>query len=470
MAIDLGTPEGLAEFTRYTKGWSEKAKGEAMKTLRARLEGERRMWYCTRGRVCDGEAHEGFDYPHARGDQWPPRGTDWFVWLIRGGRGSGKTRAGAEYVRRLSEKFERIALIGPTTASVRDVMVEGESGLQAVFMAQGQEIKWEPSKHKITFPSGAVAGTFSGEEPDRLRGPQHAAMWLDEPAHIPLISDVWDMALFGLRLGDRPHVAMTTTPKPTKWLRKMIKDKGTRSTAVSTYANIKNLAPQFAELVLAKYEGTRLGRQELHGEILEDVEGSLWKLEMLQHIAELDFDITKLQRIIVAIDPAGTNNRKSDETGIVVVGKIGQNLYVLEDASGKYSPNGWAEMAIKLYTKWKADAIVAEKNYGGDMVKATIVNVLKEMRTDARILVRTATRSKQLRAEPIVAKYEQKRVYHVGSTLADLETEMTTWVPGEGDSPNRVDALVWAATELVGDAGTFTITSPRGRGNARRAA
>jgi phage terminase large subunit-like protein len=273
---------------------------------------------------------------------------------------------------------------------------------------------------------------------------------------MPLIEDVWDQMLFGLRLGQRPHAVITTTPLPTKWMKARLAEPTTKRSRVSTYANLANLAPTFAQIVLGKYEGTRLGRQELHGEILTDVLGALWKDADIRHLDTAP----DLARIIVAIDPAGTANRRSDETGIVAAGKAGGFAYVLEDHSDKYSPTGWAKRAIQVYTRLQADAIVVEKNYGGDMVKTTIESTAKDMGVlIPRILVTTAMRSKQLRAEPIVGLYEQTRVFHVGP-LSDLEEEMVTWVPGEGDSPNRVDALVWALTELMGVTGVSSISSP----------
>jgi phage terminase large subunit-like protein len=450
------------EIMKRAAKWAPEGRSEAQKLVEDVMQGNLRAWYCTRGRVCDGKEHEGYPYPHARGDQWPPPGEDWFSWFLSGGRGSGKTRTGAEYARRMSERVGRIALIAPTGADVRDTMIEGESGLQYVCALAGQKIKWEPSKRRITFPNGAIATTFSGEEPDRLRGPQHGFAWLDEPAHMPAIQEVWDNLLFGLRLGKRPHIVLTSTPIPTPWVRAIQSDPQTRVVRVSTYANITNLAPNFRELVIKQYEGTRKGRQELYGELLQDVEGAIWNADWLQHRP----DAPDLERIIIAIDPAGTANRRSDETGIVVAGRKGNEAYVLYDASGKYSPQGWAERALSLYTKYEADAIVVEKNYGGDMVADVIRRTPLGKDIAPRIIVKTATRSKQLRAEPVVSLYEQSRVFHVGD-LAGLETEMLSWIPGKGDSPNRVDALVWGVSELMNSTGLGRIRSARG-GTIRR--
>ena len=443
------------ELLRLTKNWTPAAKARAMEALRIRTNEKRHVWYCAfPGPSCDGQPHEGYDYPHARSDQWPPLDSDWFVWALIGGRGSGKTRSGAEYVRKMSAVTGRIALIAPTSADVRDTMIEGDSGLIAVCETAGEKVKWEPSKRRLTFANGCIAGTFTAEEPDRLRGPQHGLAWCDEPAHMPLIDDVWDMLLLGLRLGNSPKIALTTTPRPTKWLKARLAEPSTRAVRVSTYANLMNLAPTFRDTVLSRYEGTRLGRQELHGEVLEDVEGALWTPEML---IQSDLSFEDMDRIVVAIDPAGAVNKRSDETGIIVAGKLGKNAYVFTDRSGKYSPQGWAEAAVSAYETYSADAIVAEKNFGGDMVRSTILST----GTTARVIVTTAARSKAIRAEPIVALYEQNRVFHVGP-LPTLEEEMLTWVPGEGASPNRVDALVWALTELMKPTGEVTISSPMG--------
>lgn len=436
--------------------WDSKSQEEAARALRERLSGQRHIWYCSRGRTCDGNPHEGVEYMHARADQWPPAGNDWLTWLMRGGRGSGKTRGGAEWTRKSSERVARIAVIAPTASAARDTCIEGVSGLIAVCERAGLSYDWEPSKRKFTFGNGCVATTFSGEEPGRLRGPQHGAAWLDEPAHIALIEEVWDNLLLGLRMGRRPRVCATTTPLPTPWLRKLVADPLTRQVAVSTYANLPNLAESFRRTVLEKYEGSRLGRQELHGEILEDVEGALWTWSLIEdHRLAQDVEI-QFDRVVVGIDPAGTANRRSDETGIVVVARAGAHYYVLADGSGKYPPSGWARTALNLYREYQADTLVPETNYGGQMV----VDTMRNIDGDARIVPVHSRRGKALRAEPVVALYEQGRVHHIG-ILPKLEDELTSWVPGEGDSPNRVDALVHAVTNLMASRSReVTIVSP----------
>ena len=286
-------------------------------------------------------------------------------------------------------------------------MVEGVSGILATSPPVRRPL-YEPSKKRLTWPNGCIAQGFSAEEPDRLRGPQSGFVWADEPAHYPLIEDVWSNMQLGLRMGDRPKIVATTTPKPTKWMKELIKDPLTITRRVSTYANIGNLAEAFKRTVLDRFEGTRLGRQELHGEILEDVEGAMWAWEMFQWVDEAP----PFQRIVVGVDPAGSKNKSSDETGIVVVG-VGydKHLYVLADYTGKYSPRGWATRANEAYEEFAADAIVAEKNYGGEMVKHTLET---SGYGGARIILVDSRRGKELRAEPIVARYERKMVTHVG--------------------------------------------------------
>lgn len=465
----MAVEPSIAEVEAIISNWTPAAKEKLAQKFKSATSVDRQIWYCARGRKCDGEPHEGVPYRHARGKQWPPVGSDWLVWLAMMGRGYGKTRSGAEWTLKISEKVERIALVGRRGKDVRNTMVEGVSGLRSVCEAKGLSYDWMPSKMEFTFANGSVAYGFSAEEPASLRGPEHGAAWLDEPAHMDLIDDVWDNLLFGLRLKGMPggaKILCTSTPLPSKWLKGLIAEKTTRKVTGSTYENLANLDETFKKNVIAKYEGTRLGKQELHGSLLEDVPGALWKQALILR-PTLPIEIADFTRIVVAVDPAGSNNRKSDETGIVVVGIHNGYCYVLEDKSGKYSPNGWATEANNCYIRWQADAIIAEKNFGGDMVRTTI----ESTKTRARIIVKTAVRGKQLRAEPVVALYEQGRVFHQGQGLVDLEEEMLTWVPGVGDSPNRVDALVWAIEDLtkggtVGKIGRATgLIAPRTPGS-----
>ncbi len=382
----------------------------------------------------------------------------------------------------MSSVYERGSIIGPTVGHVRSVMVEGDSGLLAVFANAKINAVFEPSKRQITIPcpcnpdaalpkhmNGHIIQLFTGDEPERLRGPQHAYVWLDEPAHFALIQAVWDNMQFGLRLGDHPRILCSTTPLPTKWMKELLKEEDTVAVTVSTYANMDNLAPTFRKVMIKKYEGTRLGRQELHGEVLEDIQGALWTWALIEEnrkLVKIDDEgnrhypvtIEDMERIIVAIDPAGTSSKKRDETGIVVVGKLGDHYYVIADLSGTYTPEGWASAAWKAFDDYKADKVVAEKNYGGEMVLSTLRNSRKGGPVD---LV-TSRRGKALRAEPVVGLYEQGRVHHL-DLFEQLETQMTEWVPGMSDSPDRVDALVHGITKLYEGAAPANFASPAGR-------
>jgi phage terminase large subunit-like protein len=424
------------------RNWKPEYQDRALELLK---EAERNAWrpfYCTLAH-CTGEPHGDWAWRHARPEQRPPRWWgDWLTFCVKGGRGGGKTRTGAEITHRVTAITGRIALVAATGWDLRETMVEGVSGLLAT-AAPGQCPQWEPSKKKLTWPNGCIAQGFSAEEPDRLRGPQFGFAWLDEPAHYDLVEDVWDTLLLGLRLGRAPKVVCSTTPLPTKWMKTLIADPVTQVTNPTTYSNLSNLSGTFASQILGRYEGTRKGRQELYGEILPDVAGALWRYDMLTWVPEPP----ELERIVIGVDPAGTKNKRSDETGIIAVGVAGRDLYVLADSSGKYSPAEWAGAAHRLADSLLADAIVAEKNYGGDMVRHTLQSAGHE---GVRVKDVTSRRGKEIRAEPIVALFEQGRVHLVGrpGLMEALEDEMCLWVPGKGPSPNRVDALVHAATEL----------------------
>jgi phage terminase large subunit-like protein len=375
----------------------------------------------------------------ARPDQLPPRG-DWAIWLIKAGRGWGKTRVGAEWVRSVATPGARIALIGPTAADVRDVMIEGESGLLSVCEPWNRPT-YEPSKRRVTWPNGAMATAYSAEEPDRLRGPQHTHAWCDEVAAWAH-PEAWDMMLMGLRLGDRPRVVATTTPKMVPLMRTIQASPGLVVTRGKTLDNAANLAPSFLTGLMARYEGTRIGRQELEGEDLDDNPDALWSREGIDACRLRE--APELVRVVVAIDPAVTSTAESDETGIVVAG-LGTDGrgYVLADRSGRFKPDAWARRAVEAYHEHRADRIVAEGNQGGEMV----THVLTTVEQGLPIRIVHATRGKATRAEPIAALYEQGRVSHVGG-LPQLEDQLCTWMPG-GSSPDRLDALVWALTELM---------------------
>lgn len=380
----------------------------------------------------------------ARDDQLEPSG-DWVVWLALAGRGWGKTRTGAEWVRAKKDTVSRIALVAPTAADARDVMVEGESGLLAISPPWDRPL-YEPSKRRVTWPNGAMATLYSADEPDRLRGPQHGAAWCDEIASWRYVQEAWDMLMFGLRLGDRPRICATTTPRPIKLIKELMKQATTHVTPGRTYDNLANLAPTFRDAIISKYEGTRLGRQELAGELLEDVPGALWTyalIETLRVHQEPDLD-----RIVVAIDPPTTSGENANECGIVCAGLKGSPTegtgYVLEDQSeGGLSPEKWAAKAIALYRKRRADRIVIEVNQGGEMAES----VLRQVDRSVPIKTVHASRGKKTRAEPVSALYEKGRVKHVG-LFAKMEDQMCSYT-GEGDSPDRMDALVWALTDLM---------------------
>jgi phage terminase large subunit-like protein len=424
-------------------------------------EGEHRVWYCTDpGRTCDGEPHEGYPYRHARSDQWPPSlREDWMFWILLSGRGAGKTRAGAEWLRNMTRYTGRLSMIAPTAADLRDVMIEGESGILRVCeQSAGYVPIWEPSKKRLTFPNGAICIGYTAEEPDRLRGRNDGAGWLDEPGHYENVDYVWQMFMYGLRGGTHPRVAITTTPTPSQWIKDMLADPKSRVTRVSTFANEANLPPAFIEQMRTKFAGTRQGRQELFGEILEDVEGALWSAELLADTRV--HTVPPLVRIVVGVDPAGTSIKRSDETGIVVAGKgYDGELYVLADYSGRYSPLEWAQAARDAYIDWRADAIVAETNYGGEMVEQ---NLRLNVGAFARYRMVNSRRGKFIRAEPVFGLFEQGRA-HLAGSWQKLEDQLCSWVPGTGRSPDRLDALVHAAHELIDLDTTVAIARPRGR-------
>ena len=450
------TEDGGSFDPDLPKRWTPEAQKKYLEAMSSATKPQ--AWYCT-DRQCDGNPHGPYEYNHARADQWPPPMDErWKNWIMSGGRGSGKTRSGAEFIRTMTRYTGRLALIAPTTADLREVMVEGDSGILRCCEKAGYLPNWEPSKRKITFPNGAVAMGFSAEEADRLRGPQHGAGWLDEPAHWPNVQYVWDMYQYGLRLGKSPRTAITTTPTPIEWLKKVIARKNSRVVTVSTFINKANLAEDFLEEMIENYAGTRQGRQELEGEILTDVEGALWS-EALLNATRVPL-APSLRRIVVGVDPAGTSNKRSDLTGIVVVG-IGEDdhLYVLGDYSGKYTPHEWADKVRYAYESWSADAIIAEKNYGGEMVRTVLATELDGF---ARVIDVTSRQGKFIRAEPVFSLFEQSRAHLVGDLMTDLETELTEWVPGKGKSPDRLDAFVHAAHELRGQGGPVAISRPTG--------
>lgn len=388
-----------------------------------------------------------FDWSVWRRPKQRTPGGEWRVWLILAGRGFGKTRTGAEFIREQVEtgRASRIALVGATAADVRDTMIEGASGLLSVFPPDRRPT-YEPSKRRVTFANGATAVAYSADRPDRLRGPNHDLAWADELAAWRYM-DAWDQLMLGLRLGDHPRVVVTTTPRPIPIIRRLAADDTGKVhlTSGSTYENAANLSPEFIDEMRRRYEGTRLGRQELEAQIIDDVDGALWE--------RANIDETRIhtpppmRRVVVAIDPAVTSGEESAETGIVVAGADAHGEgYVIDDRSMRASPADWAAAAVAAYHTHRADVIVAEANQGGDLVSSVIRTV------DPRVPVKLvrASRGKRTRAEPVAALYEQERVHHVGF-LTELEDQLCSWVPDVGNSPDRLDALVWALTDLLVD-------------------
>ncbi len=393
-------------------------------------------------------------HPH----QLPPEG-EWRTWVILGGRGAGKTRAGAEWVRAQVEgsmpfdegRARRVALVGETQDQVREVMIFGDSGILAC-SPEDRRPTWEASRKRLVWPNGAIATVHSAHDPEGLRGPQFDAAWVDELAKWPNAQDTWDMLQFALRLGDDPRVCVTTTPRNVDVLKTLLEQPSTVQTHAKTDVNRANLAASFLEEVRNRYAGTRLGRQELDGVLLSDAEGALWTSEMLEEIRT--DKVPELDRIVVALDPAATSGKSSDECGIVVAGALTQGppqdwrAYVLADCTvSAASPNTWARAAISAMEQFSADMLVAEVNQGGQMVEEVIRNI------DPLIPYRAvhASRGKVARAEPVAALYEQGRVRHVG-VFEQLESQMVQMTingyEGSG-SPDRTDALVWALHELL---------------------
>jgi predicted phage terminase large subunit-like protein len=384
----------------------------------------------------------------ARPEQLAPPG-DWRVWLILAGRGFGKTRAGAEWViDRARRGYRSIALIGETVADVREVMIEGEgeSGILECSPPWFRPV-YEPSLRQLTWPNGCVAHTYSGDTPRQLRGPAHDSAWADEPAKWQYPVEAWDMMEMGLRAGPDPRVVATTTPTPIPLIRSLIEQSRQENpscviTRGNTFENEANLAPSFLARLRERYVGTRLGRQELFAEILDDNPDALWSSALLESTRVRK--APQLQRIVVGVDPAVTCGEDSNETGIIVAGLgVDGHGYVLDDRTLRAKPVEWATAAVLAYDDWRADRLIAEVNNGGDLVEAVVRTVAPRVSYKA---VRAA-RGKLTRAEPVAALFEQGRCHMVGH-WARLESQLTDWVPGM-ESPDRLDAMVWAFTELL---------------------
>ena len=384
----------------------------------------------------------------ARPKQRTPEG-DWGTWLILAGRGWGKTLTGAkDLVAYAALNPETIcAVVAPTAGDLRRVCFDGPSGILSVIpeacLWHGHRKGYNRGTSEVTLWNGSLIQGFAAIEPDRLRGPQFHRAWCDELAAWRY-EDAWDQLQFGLRLGDNPQAVVTTTPRPTPIIRSLVKDHGTELVTGSTFENEANLAPKALRKLKEKYEGTRLGRQELHAEILDDTEGALWKRAWLDDSRVKEHP--DLTRIVVAIDPSTTKTKTSDECGMIIAakGKDG-HCYILEDLSAQMTPNETAVTAVENYHLWEADRIVAEANNGGDWIELG----LRQIDRNVAYSKLHASRGKQARAEPVAALYEQRRVHHVGAFPA-AEDELCTWEPNTGmASPNRLDAIVWAVTELM---------------------
>jgi phage terminase large subunit-like protein len=386
------------------------------------------------------QAHKTSWQMQARPEQLCPPG-DWKIWLILAGRGFGKTRTGAETIRNwvITGCYKRICLLSHSFEEGRSIMIEGESGLLSISPKE-EGVQHFSSKRQLIWPNAAVATVYSAQSPEHLRGPQFDAAWIDEFAKFHDPEAVFDQLMFCLRLGTCPRIIITTTPRPVPFLKQLMQRQDCFVTRGSTYQNKENLSASYLEQLSTRYAGTRLGAQEIEGHLFEDTAGALWKPSFLLHEASPP----QLSRIIVAIDPAVTHGEKSDETGIVVVGKDEKGRgYVLEDLSGRYSPIEWIDLAVRAFHRHCADRIVAEVNNGGDMVE----NLLHTLHPHIPYKAVRATRGKYRRAEPIAALYEQGKIFHT-KTFLELEEQLLNYTPQSTSSPDRLDALVWGLTFL----------------------
>lgn len=467
MTLDIAQADLLKKLERLP----DKDRAEVMRRVKAKQSDDVKIWYCSLGRTCNGRPHDGVPYDHARSDQWPPRGIDWDTWFYMSGRGTGKTKSGANWMRQMARVTGRIAMVGRRGHDVRMTMVEGEAGLINACIAAGESYEWRRQNMEFTFENGAKAFGYSAEEPESLRGPEHGAGWLDEPCHMDLIEEVWSNYTLGLRAKGVPGGAktlLTSSPLPVQWTKDRIAEKGqvtldelgqpyideetgeperapvTILVQVPTSVNIHNLDEGYKRRVINPLRGTRKGKQELDAMLLEDVEGALWESEWLERAS---FSRADMDRVVVAVDPAGSDAKTADLTGIVTVGRMGEMYGVLADNTGGFTPAGWAKAAIKEYERVSADAIVLER-YGGD----SATTILRNAGFKGKVVEVKARQGKDTRAEPISGLYEQGLVQHLQfAELADLEDELLTWVPGvTKKSPDHLDALVWGLTELSG--------------------
>jgi phage terminase large subunit-like protein len=378
--------------------------------------------------------------PPVRAPHQNPPPDPWTTWLFLGGRGAGKTFAGAAWIAALAKRQAQLALVGPTFHDVREVMIEGPSGIKSLFPT-GERPRWEATRKRLVWKTGAVAQVFSAEDPDSLRGPQFHAAWADEFCAWPKPAETLAMLRFGLRLGQDPRLMVTTTPRPIRALRTLVAEAGTVVSRAATAANETNLAPAFLATLQSLYGGTRLAAQELDGLIVEG-EGGLFRAEDLARCRGAP--PAAFERVVVAVDPPATAT--GDACGIVVCGRAGERAFVLADRTARgLSPNAWARRAVEAAVLWRADALVAEANQGGDMVRS----VLAQADPPCGVKLVRASLGKRARAEPVAALYEQGRVVHCGA-FAALEEELMALGSGDLDhSPDRADALVWALSDLM---------------------
>ncbi len=427
----MPTPEQLIELLRNPK------LPLAVKGLQAEIERRKMRWS-----------------NFARPDQLlptclAPNGQPWTYWLILAGRGWGKTRTGAEAVREWVKTNRFVNMIGATADDARDIMIEGESGILAT-CPKIERPRYRKYARKLEWPNGAVSLIFTADEPERLRGKQHEKLWCDELAAWRY-KEAWDQAQFGLRLGATPQAVVTTTPRPTRELRDLVSNPATVVSKGTTYDNRSNLAPSFFTQIISRYEGTRLGRQELNAEILEDNPNALWKRSDIDKGRLRPEEMPPLQRIVIGLDPSVSDSMEHDLAGIIAAGKgAGQwrdHGYIIRDKSILATPLGWARQVISLYGELQADRVIGEINNGGAMIEVT----LRTIDPNVSYKTVTASRGKLTRAEPYAAMYEQGRIHHVGS-FPELEDELCDYdALGDQPSPNRLDALVWSLHELFGE-------------------
>lgn len=380
----------------------------------------------------------------ARPNQIEPVGEEWRFWLIMAGRGFGKTRTGAETIRSWVSRglARRICLLGRTREDVRRIMIEGESGLLSVHSTK-EAPHYSSSLNQLRWPCGALAIGYSADAPHQLRGPQFDSAWIDELAKFPYPQETWDQLMFALRLGKNPRAVITTTPRPITLLKNLSMRPDVVVTRGSTFDNSANLSIRYVEELKKHYSGTQLGEQEIEGKLVEHTQGALWKSGWISYAAPQE----PLVRVVVAIDPAVTVGGKSDETGIVVASSVGEKFYILDDASGHFSPTQWIHTAATMFEKYHADRIVAEVNNGGDLVES----LLRASYPSVPYRAVRATRGKYVRAEPIAALYEKGRVIHA-QPFPLLEAQLLSYTPASSSSPDRLDALVWALTDLISHA------------------